>query len=654
MAPKGRAGAAVTPTWNWIASKPGIPEIGGGIAAIFKSEGCAPPAALKSLYPNDGEVALRASMFAREAIANSWDAYHLADREDPEFTIDCTFGTLKGADARSFRCAADLIGLAGRVGDGTGRAARSVLGLDPETLDCLHGDPGSDVAFLRFEERFGGGMGGAWETGDSALDRALMKVGWAQSLTGAGGSYGYGKAAVAQGSKINSIIVYTCFPEDDAERGVTRRLLGITYWRPHALGRKKFTGWATYGGTADNGVGGPLENAAADTVASMLGIPTRNPMDPCDLGTTVLVLDPAFGPEDLEAAVLVNWWPALLDDEDRRLRVRIGSDTGALANVDPDGVDLLRPFVETYLRDFDEEPEHHFGEPLVDETHGMLGELDLIAHGPTPAEGPKSLVALVRSHQMVIQYREWSGAPVVRGSFLADEAINEHLRQTEPPEHDRWLQKKVGDHKGEAIDYQIARSVAQRINDAVDVFRREIDPTPARRAGATEVFGEFFSAAGATTGRRGATNSGGRKEEGKTVRAARRMVHVHLVHPLDETDIDRPARGRGPTEDTLIARANARFGLMDWVQEDESEVEITIGARIAEDGPAGGDALEVAVLAPPGFVRTSPDGVLHRTFRGSLQRGRDIEFKAETAPYDSEWTVEMFFDAEPIIEAADA
>lgn len=649
MAPKGRAGAAATPTWNWIASKRG-PEIGGAIAAMFKSEGSAPPAALRGLYPNQGEVALRASMFAREAIANSWDAYRLADRDHREFTIDCTFGTLHGADAHRFRKATDILGLSTRVGGGPERAPRSVVGLDPDGDDCLSGDAGSDVGYLRFEEHFGGGMGGP------ALDRALMKVGWAQGRAGAGGSYGYGKAAVAQGSRINSIIVYTCFPPDPKDPTVTRRLFGVTYWQPHSSGDTDYTGWATYGRPSSDGIGDPLENEDADAIAAALGVPVRDPGEPRDLGSTILILDPAFGPEDLRAAVLANWWPALLETDDRQLSVRIAEEGGAPVQVSPDGVALLNPFVETYCRDFEHVPDHHFGEPLEDETHGLLGELDLIGYKPAPEEGTASLVALVRSHHMVIKYRDWSGTPVIRGSFLADESINENLRQTEPPEHDRWMQTRSGDHRGEKVDYQIARAVARGVNDAVDQFRREIDPVRIRNAGVAEVFGNFLSVAGATTGRQNtkAGADGKKAPKRKPIAATRRKIHVHLVHPVEDTDIDRPTRASGPEPRTLVARANVRFGLMDWVPEDTLDVEVVIRARIAEDSGSHGDPLGMIVNPPSGFTRTSADDADVHRFKGVLRHGREVEFKTETAPYDEEWTVEVFFDADPIaVEVAE-
>jgi len=253
----------------------------------------------------------------------------------------------------------------------------------------------------------------------------------------------------------------------------------------------------------------------------------------------------------------------------------------------------------------------------------------------------------------VIRYQDWSGTPVIRGAFLADDRINENLRQTEPPEHDRWMRVRSGDHRGEKVDYDIARAVARAVRDAVDQFRRDIDPVRIRNSGTLEVFGNFLAAPGATAGRQGtrAGDKGTKVPKRKPIRAARRKVHVHLVHPTDETDIDRPTRAPGREPHTLVARANTRFGLMEWVPDQELEVEIAIGARIAEDGGSPGDPLGVTVTAPPGFTRTSADDAAVHRFRGLLRHGREVEFKSETNSYDEEWTVEVFFDAEPVVTA---
>ena len=101
---------------------------------------------------------------------------------------------------------------------------------------------------------------------------------------GSGGSYGYGKAGLIAGSAIRTVVAYTCFRERPDDPGVTRRLLGMTYWGQHEMGTDSFTGFARFGFYSDGWVR-PFENDEADMVAKSLGIKLRDPGDLDDLGT---------------------------------------------------------------------------------------------------------------------------------------------------------------------------------------------------------------------------------------------------------------------------------------------------------------------------------------------------------------------------------
>jgi hypothetical protein len=646
--------AASSPSgnWFWNRSEVGQPGIGGGIAAMFKAEGSAPPPALKGLFPKYGQSSLRASMFAREAVANSWDAFWISEHSHQDFEISFRFREYSGAEALRFSQAFDTRSLSNRIGHtkADGLPRRTELGLGEK--DCLGGN--GNLRVLEVTERWGGGMGGCWKLGRSALERALIKVGWAQSEKGANGSFGYGKAAVAQGSRVNSLIAYTCFPEDPDEPGVSRRLLGATYWRPHSVGEANFNGFSVFG-KKDGAWCCPFENEAADQIAESLGLAARDPEHDEDMGTSFVLLDPSFSADELRAALVCNWWPALQRTEEWRLHLFIADGDGPEEEVEV-GVEhpLLGPFVRGYLAaasaDAGESVNVAFSgqadEPVIVRLESdlddfpVLGALGLVQVEADSVKGPKSLVALMRHHGMVISYRDTgSGEPLVRGVFNADFEINEPLRQTEPPEHDKWLLRQTGDHRGTPEDYAVAKEVTSKIDGEVAAFRRtRVGPVIVRR-GFAPTFGAFFDQPGASTGKRVPVK--GRIDQG---RRSKRKVHVYLVHPSDHTEVERPTREPGDAAGSLRARASVKFDVMSWVATDSLDIEFQLGARFVEDG-SGGDFLPVRVTAPVGLSMISDGRNGTAKYLGVLRKGHPLIFDLVTDDYSDEWSVDTFFDA---------
>lgn len=636
-------------SWRWHQPIPGVPDIAGGITSLFKAQGSDPPAALRPLFPDQGERMTRASMFAREAVANSWDAYWISGYEHQDFELIFRFRTLGMSEGYGFRKAANLDALTAHIGSRGGNPTRRDLGLSEK--DCF-GERG-DIRVLEVVERWGGGMSGSWKSGDSALERALIKVGWAQDASGAGGSFGYGKAAVAQGSRINSVIAYTCFPENEDDPGVTRRLLGATYWRPHTLAGEKFNGFAVFG-EHEGGLTRPLENDVADAVAGALGLSVRDPAVEADWGTTLLIIDPSFEKDDLVAALLCNWWPALLRLDERRMHLFVTEDDDEPVEVDVDGENpILGPFVRTYRAafdvldggepNFDEDSETEIGSiatlTIESEDGEVLGCAALVETAATEHD-KKSLVALMRSHRMVVRYLESATVePVVRGTFIAHDGANEALRQTEPPEHDNWLRRRTGDHRGDPADYRRAAIILDQINHFVGKFRRLRTPPPPEKRGWTPAFSNFFAIPGAAASR---TPTKRKRTERPATR--RRPIHINLVHPERHTEVERPTRMLGSKPGSLKATAIVRFSLMDWVTDDELPVEFELGSRIEEEGGRS-EALALTVTPPRG-VTCITDGRRGRaTYRGTLKKGNDLFFMVETDDYFDEWTVAVYFDA---------
>jgi hypothetical protein len=644
---------------HWSQSSPGDPGIGGGITAIFGSSGCEPPAALKGLFKSGWrESSLRAAMFAREAIANSWDAYWSSGPEGHhDFELHFRFRTLDLVQSRQIVRTLGIDELAGRLNELGGSKAKARKSLGLGTTDFLD-DLARPLQVLEVEERWGGGMGGSWDSNDSAMDRALVKVGWAQTNEGAGGSFGYGKAAVAQGSRFNSVLAYSSFEATEGD-DVTRRLLGVTYWKPHSLGsspRLDYNGFVVFG---DHGGGRTraFEDDAADGIATALGLPVRVPGKARDRGTTLLIVDPAFDRDELIAAVQSNWWPALQHTMDYRLHVYTSDDDGEPEEIKVDAShDLLGPFVRSYLKaekllpDFsDPELNTEVGEDGADEAavvtsaikkgEEIIGGLGLTEIPLGQAVGVKSLVATMRLHRMVITYLDvGSNTPFVRGAFIADQEVNNSLRLTEPAEHDRWLRMASTDHRGSREDIALARLVKSEIDAAAIQFRRNrIIDKPSERNW-TPGFSSFIGVPGKAAG------VGPKTEKKLTKKVKPRDIHIHLVHPDDFSEVERPTRRPGQSAGTLQALATVQFSLAPNSKHSRCSAEFTVRARVVEESGAG-TPLPVVVPAPSGF-RCYEDGSYGTArFRGELVKGVPQRLTLVTSEYSDEWTVDLVFDA---------
>ena len=93
-----------------------------------------------------------------------------------------------------------------------------------------------------------------------------------------------------------------------------------------------------------------------------------------------------------------------------------------------------------------------------------------------------SLVALVRSPLMTVQYFQPRGTrrpPYVRGVFIADDDVDDLLRQTEPKAHDMWMTSK--DKIGDGVDREapeVAEVILREVSAATRKFHNRIKPPP--------------------------------------------------------------------------------------------------------------------------------------------------------------------------------
>ena len=464
--------ATIDPLWTFEPVNPDASGASGKVSDLFRNEGEAPRGHFAVEAPTNA-----ATLMAREVIQNSWDAAReLRDDEEyrsiPPFYIDFNFKSAAGEARETLARALGLEELAAH--------ARHVAGDDPEQRrrlglgadDCLRDlDERRSIEYCEIVEHGAKGMYGPWSGAKSRMYLAMLSIGQTEKPDGSGGTFGYGKAGLIRASHPRVVVAYSCFPEQEGDPGVTRRLLGVTYWGSHEdSDGNALNGFARFGDRLPSERVRPFENEAADEVAARLGLAVRRPDQVEQLGTTFLVLDPAVAAQDLREAVERNWWPALLDED---FNVLVRDYDGSEHACRPRNNNQLDAYVKAY--DVLQANAAGANQRIIDlgnykppdETRRSLGRLALVADPdgwsyPDESEGTsvddRSLVALVRSPRMVVEYhlpgRDISRrTPYVRGLFIADDDVNAHLALTEPKAHERWDAQPQDDVEAAATAY---------------------------------------------------------------------------------------------------------------------------------------------------------------------------------------------------------
>lgn len=472
-------------SWHWERRDPRVSGVSGDLAKLFRNETVKTPGALNHEAPST-----LATTIAREVVQNAWDAARELRTSEPglpRFRLEFHFRRYDGAEKIQLVRRLGLHDLERRVR----HIDRQGVGLGPtDCLDSLSSD--GPLNLLEVRERGASGMYGRFDDPKSKLFLALAAVGVTNKAIGSGGSFGYGKAGLIRGSSIHSVYAYTCFRERADDIGVTRRFLGMTYWGAHEVDGVAFSGFSRFGAERDGWIQ-PLENEAADRVAEAVQLPIRKAMEDDDLGTSLLLVDPTIGASDLCNALERNWWPAIIDNA---FVTTVIDYDGKRLVPRPRKNRLLSSFVRAYelaVTAQDAEVDSELSKSLgntraVKGAELPVGRIGLVAdaegwsiprsNGAADDESERSIVALVRSPRMVVQYLDvGSRAPFVRGVFVASDPVDDLLRQTEPKGHDEW-QTFAGEEGVEPTAHRVAASVHQKIRQAVADFRRKVKPPP--------------------------------------------------------------------------------------------------------------------------------------------------------------------------------
>jgi len=595
-----------------------------------------------------------AEIFSREYIQNSWDSIqlkteHLNGQNQPMPKISFSFIELEGAEAKHF---ATNFGLFDHVKRLQFLAKKFPDQLKDNRLGgtLIEGGDLTKIKVLVANELVGDGMSGKWSTNGalditpSRLKLALVQSATGKSGTGTGGSWGQGKKAIAAASKSRVMGVYTCHPEADGDDpGVTRRFLGVTYWRQHNSSKLRHRGLGLIGDLAqvDSEANRrwstfePFTNERADNFVSELELPGFEPRDPnnvTDHGTSYFFVEPAFTPEDLVSAIERNWWPLLMS---HRVEIEVTNYEGISLPIQPKTRKELQPFIKAYdvgtgVDATDAKTELTL-EIKADEIR--VGKLALVSD-PRPEgwsfETPESggnadLVALVRN-DMVIAYQHFplmrpgKPPPYVRGALVVERAsaANEKLKMTEGHLHNSWKQDvaSVGDKDAASL----ATKVLKQVNESVNSLRARIKPDMDVRDVRLRPFQKIFKDKGTTVGRSGPII--GRKEP-----VFRRFVIQGLSRSIVDYNKD------NPTE--LRITSTAKIGVKPDDREESINATIDLGWAVREEaGHARDDSLlDISSIGmPDGFTQHG------NVLTGTLSK-TPVEFTWSSLYFTDDWTV---------------
>ena len=591
-----------------------------------------------------------AEIFAREYVQNSWDTIQAEVSKLPKGpgrkkgSLKFTFVELNGEDAGNLVANFGLNEFNQRYEDMTDRNRKDARLGESEIISSSN--PGK-VRVLICSEAGGGGMWGHWKTGGDAskqgsrLRFALIQTASEKAGDGAGGSWGHGKKAIANASKCRAIGVYTCHEgknANDDKKDVTRRFLGVTYWRRHQANGREHVGLGVLGGKINEGVESwqnfqPLENDDADSFIESLGIDDlviRNPKNFEERGSTYIILEPSFEPSDLQNAIERNWWPLTVEE---KLEVSIRDYDGTQLSIEPKLREELKPFVNAFELAARKDPGSKDASELkIDGLEvGKLAVVADISEGGcsyrSDIEGNTSLVALVRN-DMVIAYQPFppkiaGKPPFVRGAFNVDRddnsAASDLLKMAEPHLHNVWRETSDGSTPKDAAD--LARQVIKKISERVKEVREKYSRPEESKNLQFDIFAEILGGKDRTQGPRPPAPP---KEP--------RDFSIENVRP--------ELMGADPKDPTKVKiQASARISLSKKALKSikSARVQVCLTWKVLEDGLSGTVDPELfgSLVGswPKGFVEIRP-GVAE----GDLTHEK-LDFKWNSTFFPDDWQI---------------
>lgn len=425
----------------------------------------------------------RLTLLVREAAQNSWDA-RLPGHSVVHFRLDLS-----------------------TVGPGHAAAWRRMFALGSPSTGYRNGmfhrlTPTTAIRYLAVSDRGTTGLAGPTRSDAGRTERRE----WARfvlnsgdrdgaSASSSGGTYGYGKSALFQLSKVGCVLVYTRF-EDDHGR-LRSRFIGVAIREAFWDGDSRYTGRHWWGLPEEEHCE-PLLDAQADAAARELGIPGFHAEE---TGTTLVVVDPDLTDPSLpdtdttpelsvpDAAAFLadaaawNLWPIMLTDRAVRMAVRVSANGTAVTVPDAESDAALAFFAAAYRTVAEGsgqllvcgKPRKDLGRFAHQYTYGA--SVTSLAARELGLEGAPHHVCLLRGPELVVRYHSGPERSNPDAGYAAVFKVTDELDQTfaraEPPTHDGWEYQQL-----QGREATFVRTAGRRLKEQCD----RLSGAQARRA----------------------------------------------------------------------------------------------------------------------------------------------------------------------------
>lgn len=338
------------------------------------------------------------------------------------------------------------------------------------------------------------GLGGIDKAGyaDNEADRYVklcLNVG--DSIPGEethrGGSYGFGKAVYWAYSDFWTVIFYSRFDPTKRTQNHSRRLIIVGWYDSFEEKGLRHTGRAWLGKISKDQTTGdkystPLVDEEADEFAELLGIPLRQ--DKTQNGTSILILGSKITEmEKIRNGLELHWWPRLLSKE---LEVELYKN----GKKEPPPMPRDNHSLAMHLRCWDilnNRSDTDNNERKFNLTYGSSNLGQLAVRGVPRTENDQeeddsiaaNSVALIRYPKMVVKYFDPYKASSIShtGVFIADSEIDNILKQSEPPSHNRW-DKNSSRIQDNQHKIKIVSKTVEKVRSSLRNFLRSKHPPP--------------------------------------------------------------------------------------------------------------------------------------------------------------------------------
>jgi hypothetical protein len=405
------------------------------------------------------------TLLARETIQNSWDARR-----------DARGGVHYGMSAWN-------------LDSGQRRMLEERIFVNSPPNLRLREELESMPTVLAIHDRGTTGLGGplrADQLSDEPRDFVdfLRNVGQPPDKEFAGGTFGYGKSSLYIASGAQTILVHSrCRVDGVMESRLMGAALGSQFHRGIDGEERPFTGRHWWGRFAEDGVLDPVLGDDADVIASELGLPG---FEGSELGTTILILCPRLEGRTPEAAmrfiseaIVWNLWPKMLPDVtgEPPMDFALSWDGEPIEVPDPLEHPPLHGFVRAMValggdgtdkgvqvREIrSRKPSRRLGHLALHRfafqrsggrQHEGVRDVEseeVVEPTGEAFSGPAHHVALMRQAKLVVKYLPGPELPTglveYGGIFIVDPDVDDAFGRAEPPTHDDWLPKVLGDKR---------------------------------------------------------------------------------------------------------------------------------------------------------------------------------------------------------------